>query len=275
MSSSPSTARSWFPTRQSAQRSRTSVGALVGLGAVADHVAEAPDLVDAGRLDVREHGLERGQVGVDVAESIARRIARARERRTIVGRDDFWPGARSIAVRVGGAAVAMVIVAELAVWVLSPRDPPPDPVAVSATATGSGGGSRGLSAQTASSATTTIATAAPPTRAAVEPASLIAAYDSPPSRALDAPGDALRHPLQPARARGRPRRLELGRRRRDLVPRRRRRLRRRSPTSARRSSASAARSAWSATTTSRRSTSSTSRPSRPPPRPPCAGRGAR
>ena len=40
----------------------------VGIGAVADQVAEAPDLLDAGRLDRREDGLEGGQVGVDVAD---------------------------------------------------------------------------------------------------------------------------------------------------------------------------------------------------------------
>ena len=39
---------------------------------------------------------------------------------------------RSTAVRVGGAAVAMVLVAELAVWVLSPGEQPPDPVPVAA-----------------------------------------------------------------------------------------------------------------------------------------------
>ncbi len=37
---------------------------------------------------------------------------------------------RSTAARVGGAAVAMVLVAEAAVWLLSPRDEPPDPVPV-------------------------------------------------------------------------------------------------------------------------------------------------
>lgn len=39
---------------------------------------------------------------------------------------------RSTVVRVGGAAVAMVLVAEAAVWLLSPRDQPPDPVPVAA-----------------------------------------------------------------------------------------------------------------------------------------------
>ncbi len=38
--------------------------------------------------------------------------------------------AGSTAARVGGAAVAMVLVAEAAVWLLSPRDDPPDPVPV-------------------------------------------------------------------------------------------------------------------------------------------------
>ena len=69
MSSSSSTARSWLPTRHSGQRSADEVGALVGLGAVADDVAQAPDLVDAAASSrVGEHGLERGQVGVDVGE---------------------------------------------------------------------------------------------------------------------------------------------------------------------------------------------------------------
>jgi STE24 endopeptidase len=40
---------------------------------------------------------------------------------------------RSTAVRLGGAAVAMVLVAEAAVWLLSPRDEPPDPVPVAET----------------------------------------------------------------------------------------------------------------------------------------------
>src|SRR5512134_537040 len=40
--------------------------------------------------------------------------------------------ARSTALRVGGAAVAMLVVAEAAVWLLAPRDEIPEPVAVSA-----------------------------------------------------------------------------------------------------------------------------------------------
>jgi STE24 endopeptidase len=39
---------------------------------------------------------------------------------------------RSTVARVGGAAVAMVLVAEAAVWLLGPRDEPPEPVPVSA-----------------------------------------------------------------------------------------------------------------------------------------------
>ena len=62
VSSSPSTARSWLPTRQTSQRSRDQRRAGVGLGAVADDVAEAPALLDAGLVDRREHGLEGGQV---------------------------------------------------------------------------------------------------------------------------------------------------------------------------------------------------------------------
>ena len=68
VSSSPSTARSWLPTRQTSQRSRDQLDAGVGLGAVADDVAEAPELLDAGLVAVAEDRLEGGQIGVDVAE---------------------------------------------------------------------------------------------------------------------------------------------------------------------------------------------------------------
>ena len=68
MSSSPSTARSWLPTRHTLAALGHEAGALVGLGAVADHVAEAPELADAGPLDVGEYGFERRQVRVDVAQ---------------------------------------------------------------------------------------------------------------------------------------------------------------------------------------------------------------
>jgi STE24 endopeptidase len=37
---------------------------------------------------------------------------------------------RSAAVRIGGAAVAMIVVAEIAVWLLSPNDEPPQPLPV-------------------------------------------------------------------------------------------------------------------------------------------------
>src|SRR3954464_13317415 len=42
--------------------------AFVRLGAVADHVSEAPAVLDAGLVDGREHGFERGLVAVDVGE---------------------------------------------------------------------------------------------------------------------------------------------------------------------------------------------------------------
>jgi hypothetical protein len=41
---------------------------LVGVGAVADQVAAAVDLLDAELLDAGQGGLERGQVGVDVGD---------------------------------------------------------------------------------------------------------------------------------------------------------------------------------------------------------------
>lgn len=40
----------------------------VGIGAVADQVAEAPNLVDPGLLDRRENALEGGKIGVDIAD---------------------------------------------------------------------------------------------------------------------------------------------------------------------------------------------------------------
>ena len=57
-----------MPTRQTWLRSRTSA-CRRRIGAVADEVAEAPELVDAALLDRVEDGLEGGQVGVDVAEN--------------------------------------------------------------------------------------------------------------------------------------------------------------------------------------------------------------
>ena len=76
MSSSPSTTRSWLPARQRPQRSRASSDAGVGLGAVSDQVAEAPDLVHADlRVDVGEHRLEGGQVAMHVGKpGDARRV---------------------------------------------------------------------------------------------------------------------------------------------------------------------------------------------------------
>lgn len=44
---------------------------------------------------------------------------------------DRLPAPRSRAARIGGAAVAMVLVAELAVWLLGPRDTGPEPASVS------------------------------------------------------------------------------------------------------------------------------------------------
>jgi hypothetical protein len=58
------------------------LGAAVGLGAVADHVAEAPDLLHLGGVDRAQRGLERGQVGMDVADyGYAHEMRRARRAR--------------------------------------------------------------------------------------------------------------------------------------------------------------------------------------------------
>ena len=68
MSSRSSAARSWLPTSEIEHRSRTSAEHSFGWAPVADHVAEAPGLVDAGVLHLLEHGFERRQVRVDVAQ---------------------------------------------------------------------------------------------------------------------------------------------------------------------------------------------------------------
>ena len=60
------TTRSWLPARQRSQCSRASATQLVGLGAVAHEIAQAPDLLGALDADVGEHGLEGGQVSVHV-----------------------------------------------------------------------------------------------------------------------------------------------------------------------------------------------------------------
>jgi hypothetical protein len=44
------------------------LGALVGLRAVADHVAQAPDLLDPGLVDRGQHGLGGREIAVDVGE---------------------------------------------------------------------------------------------------------------------------------------------------------------------------------------------------------------
>ena len=118
MSSASSAARSWLPTRQTEQRSWTRVGALVGLGAVADHVAEAPGCSTSAAVDVGEHRLERRQVGVDVAEQgethwgpprcADREADRRPRRRTIVGADELGgvQTAGSTAPRLGYASPA-------------------------------------------------------------------------------------------------------------------------------------------------------------------------
>ena len=63
------TARSWLPARQTSACSRASAAAVVGVGAVADDVAQAPDLRRAGAAcDVGEHRLEGVAVAVDVGD---------------------------------------------------------------------------------------------------------------------------------------------------------------------------------------------------------------
>ena len=58
---------SWLPSRQTSQRHHQ-VDALARIGPVADDVAQAIDLGDALLPDIRQHGLERFEVAVDVAD---------------------------------------------------------------------------------------------------------------------------------------------------------------------------------------------------------------
>ena len=65
---SPVTARSWFPARQSGGVVADQVDAVVRIGAVADDVAQAPDLARGRAVDVLEDGLEGVAIRVDVGE---------------------------------------------------------------------------------------------------------------------------------------------------------------------------------------------------------------
>ena len=59
---------SWLPSRQTRRVLDHQVEALARIGAVADNVAQAEDLVDALAADVGKHRLESLQVAVDVAD---------------------------------------------------------------------------------------------------------------------------------------------------------------------------------------------------------------
>ena len=64
--STSTTARSWLPARQTAQWRSAERDAGVGLAAVADEVAEAPQLLGAVALGGVDHGLEGVAIAVDV-----------------------------------------------------------------------------------------------------------------------------------------------------------------------------------------------------------------
>ena len=68
MSSASSAARSWFPGQAQVGPLGDDPRALVGLGAVAHDVAQAPELVRWIPVDLGQNGLERGQVRVDVGD---------------------------------------------------------------------------------------------------------------------------------------------------------------------------------------------------------------
>ena len=96
------------------------VGALVGLGAVADDVAQAPDLVGRGGLDLGQNGLERGQVAVDVGNDREAQAVYRKRRMNLTGARDLLR--QSPAARAGLIAVALIVVAEGAVLLLAPSE---------------------------------------------------------------------------------------------------------------------------------------------------------
>ena len=98
-----------MPARQTAQWRAGQRDAGVGVGAVADEVAEAPELLRAVGLGGLDHRLEGVPVAVDVGDD-----------------GDPHGGVASIRCRRGSrlplAVVAALVVAEAAVLLLRPRD---------------------------------------------------------------------------------------------------------------------------------------------------------
>ena len=128
MSISPVTTRSWLPARQRSQRLARQLDAAVGLGAVADQVAQAPDLLDAGGVDVGQHGLEGRQVAVHVREQgDAHRVPS-----TVSG--EWKPGVPvAIWALAAAAGIAVAVVAAgAATFLLRPRSGMIEPAAVDA-----------------------------------------------------------------------------------------------------------------------------------------------
>src|SRR5881392_4213065 len=124
-SSSPSTARSWLPTRQSAQRSATRVAHSSGC---APYPTTSPRHQSSSGSAPSTSASTASSAGRFAWMSLmnASRMSQADYRRRMAN-----PGGRRRALRVGAAAVAMVLVAEGAVWLLRPRDRPIRPASVS------------------------------------------------------------------------------------------------------------------------------------------------
>ena len=115
----PSTTRSWLPARHRSQRSSRQLDALVGLGAVAHQVAEAPDRVHALALGVLQHGLEGRQVAVhvrDQGDPLRHRLGRLPSPATTVSWE--WRRHRS---RLPLAVLAAVVAAGAATLAPPPR----------------------------------------------------------------------------------------------------------------------------------------------------------
>ncbi len=107
------------------------LGTGIRLGAVAEHVAERPELVDSGRVDFGQHRFERGQVRVDVGDDAEAHGPWPRQgggTRALIVR----AMRRSTLARAGAAAVGMVLIAEAGAFLLRPRPAPISPAPASA-----------------------------------------------------------------------------------------------------------------------------------------------
>ena len=111
------TARSWLPARQTSACWRASAAAVVGIGAVADDVAQAPDLARAGLAATSASTASKAWRLPWMSETMATCMDLAAG----LGRGAFFTNVERPR-RVAVAVVAAFVVAEAAVLLLRPRD---------------------------------------------------------------------------------------------------------------------------------------------------------